>query len=169
MIDNTKEYILCSAIWYDDGITRDDEKKALDEGKERTFPAHFYGATYQNTNITTGYVICQWRHGNIIALRPTNPTYNGGCKTVQGFLTSKGYFVDRWQAAKIAFECGQVSAKEAFSDKYTISFTSIDGNIDKIYINGIEFDINGFMKSAPSDVRFKEENPFNMLFSEDLW
>ena len=114
MIDNSKEYIICAAIWYQDGTEAP------------------RGMIAQN--IDSGVVIGQWRHGNCINIRATNPVWNK--KTlkerlnrdeqdvpmmvsnekpdveydcVDGFLTSKGRFVDRWQAAKIALDCGQVT------------------------------------------------------------
>ena len=99
MIDNTKEYVICAAYWYKDGTEA-----------PRGFIAQ---------NIDSGVVIGQWRHGNIINIRSTNPLWNarkiaemnGGnpleikkyedtfpyIDIVDGFITSKGRFVDRWQ------------------------------------------------------------------------
>ena len=56
MIDNSKEYILSAAIWYKDGTEA-----------PRGFIAQ---------NIDSGVVIGQWRHGNVINVRATNPLLN---------------------------------------------------------------------------------------------
>lgn len=93
MIDSTGEYILCSAIWYDDGVRH--------EGAMGEVP--------------TGIVLCGYRHCDIIRIAPTNQYFEGGLihfdrpvKTMQGFLTSWGRFVKRETAALIAKHCGQV-------------------------------------------------------------
>ena len=176
MVDNSKEYILCAAIWYDDGISRDDEQKLLDEGGTRTFPVHFRGATFQNTNITTGYVICGWRHGNIIAVKPCNPAWCPEIKdTVQGFLTSKGRFVDRWQAAYVAWRAGQSLTGFPYDKQYFrkgVTYGISGDDIDYLRTpNGTEFKdkIDEFMNSKPSDIRFKEDQPFEMMYSEDFY
>lgn len=89
MLDK-KEYILCAATWFDDG-------------KEYA---------HQPKNIPTGLVFCGWRHGCIF------PQIGGSVKErqelgiyekEQGFLTSKNRFVDREEAAKIAFERKQIT------------------------------------------------------------
>ena len=84
------EYLLCSAIWFDDGID--------------TY-------VHQPKNIKTGYVVCGRRHHNcfttvamlrgIISKRNTKDE-------VQGFLTNENRFVDRYEAAKIALASGQI-------------------------------------------------------------
>ena len=56
MIDNTKEYIICAAIWYRDGT--ESSKGMIAQ------------------NIDSGVVIGQWRHGNCINVRATNPVWN---------------------------------------------------------------------------------------------
>ena len=69
MIDNSKEYVICAACWYKDGSEA-----------PRGFIAQ---------NISSGVVVGQWRHGNVInAYRQLtgNPTIG----EVQGFITSKG-------------------------------------------------------------------------------
>lgn len=90
------EYILCAAIHYND----------------------FKQYLHQPKNIETGMVICGRRHHNIIynwnqlSLGKTRRT------DTQGFLTNKDRFVNREEAAKIAFESGQISMpkKELFSE-----------------------------------------------------
>ncbi len=84
-----KEYILCAAIWFDDGIEN----------------------RYQPFNIKTGLVLCGWRHGCIfpqiggLVIERKNL---GVINEVQGFLTNLNRFVEREEAAKIAFDANQI-------------------------------------------------------------
>jgi hypothetical protein len=88
MIDNSKEYILCAAIWFPDEPT----------------PIH-------HTANKIGLVLCGHRHPHIIGqwnqLNPARrfPTIN----SKQGFLTSKNYFVERTEALQIAFYAEQTT------------------------------------------------------------
>ena len=157
MIDNTKEYILCAAIWYQDGTEA-----------PRGFIAQ---------NIDSGVVIGQYRHGNVINVRATNPLWNAkklqqrhdcdrseGHLTedgpdllmphVDGFITSQGNFVDRWQAAKIAMDCGQLSESVAIR------------NYDRT-----EEDISDeeVMNSIPHHRSGPDRGRFKMIYSEDLY
>ena len=80
------EYILCSAIHFNDGISY----------------------VHQPKNIETGYVICGRRHHNIFAtqriLKPNKPK-----DVVQGFITNLDRFVDRKEGLKIALKANQTS------------------------------------------------------------
>lgn len=83
-----KEYILCAAIWFDDG---------------KAYP-------YQPLNITTGLVLCGHRHhcifqqiGGLVGERQQLGIY----EKEQGFLTSTNHFVGRQEAAQLAFAAGQ--------------------------------------------------------------
>jgi hypothetical protein len=87
------EYILCAAIWYQDG---------------NQYP-------HQPKNIETGIVICGRRHHNCITTRSVT-TIDRLCQNVQGFLTSKDRFLNRKEAYQIALAVGQVAARKA--DKY---------------------------------------------------
>jgi hypothetical protein len=95
------ETILCAAIWYDD------------DGKH--YPhQEIYG-------VDSGFVICGFRHHNIIGVLSTNNKYrNDGkeYKTTQGFITSHGRFVTREEAAEIAYNSGQIKeqVKRLFSE-----------------------------------------------------
>ena len=95
------EQIICSAIWYDDG---------------KHYPhQEIYG-------VDSGFVIGGFRHNNIIgALSTNNKHRNDGkeYKTIQGFITSCGRFVNREKAAKIAYESGQIreQVKRLFSEE----------------------------------------------------
>ena len=85
----TTEYILCAAIWFDDG-------------KEYRL---------QPYNVTSGIVFCGWRHGCIFAQiggTVSDRHELGIFEKEQGFLTSHNRFVGRKEAAEIAFREGQV-------------------------------------------------------------
>ena len=68
----------------------------------------------------------------------------------QGFYTSKGRFVDRYEGMKIAYEAGQVSEEVAFSKKW-----------HNIKLNIADED------SVDCDIADTEK--YNKLFSEDLY
>lgn len=97
MIDDTKEYIIASAIHYDNGIE---------------YP-------YQDIyGIKTGFVLCGFRHPMIIGILSTTFFSNikwkcskaQNNKTHQGFITLYGRFVDRQEAYKIAIACNQIKS-----------------------------------------------------------
>ena len=150
------EYILCAAIWYKDGTEAP------------------RGMIAQN--IDTGVVIGQWRHGNCINVRSTNPVWNAKKLAerkqetpmitkyedtleyydyVDGFLTSEGRFVDRWQGMKIAYEAGQVDEKRAFRSKE---------RIEEDAINDREL-----MEGEPQHRSGRMCGRYNMMYSEDLY
>lgn len=79
------EYIICAANWY------------------RTLDVH----VHQPINIEFGFVICGRRHHNcFITVSILNDSVRPVCE--QGFLTSKDRWVNREEAAKIAFANGQI-------------------------------------------------------------
>lgn len=157
MIDNSKEYILSAAIWYKDGTEA-----------PRGFIAQ---------NIDSGVVIGQWRHGNVINIRATNPLWNAKklaerrgenpmkiekyedtlsyFDEVDGFITSKGRFVDRWQAAELALLCGQIDEKRALNDEW----------------EGDEGYMKDFQNQTPHWRGGEERNKckYCMIYSEDLY
>ena len=157
MIDNSKEYILSAAIWYKDGTEA-----------PRGFIAQ---------NIDSGVVIGQWRHGNIINIRATNPLWNAKklaekrgenpmeikkhedtlsyFDEVDGFITSKGRFVDRWQAAELALLCGQIDEKRALNYEW----------------EGDEEYMKDFQNQTPHWRGGEERNKckYCMIYSEDLY
>ncbi|NBU81377.1 MAG: hypothetical protein EBS55_06995 [Flavobacteriaceae bacterium] len=89
MLAEVPEYLLCSAIWFDDGID--------------TY-------VHQPRNIKTGFVVCGRRHHNCFTIKAM--LQGVGRKDykdeVQGFLTNKDRFVDRYEAAQIALASGQI-------------------------------------------------------------
>ena len=159
MIDNSKEYVLCAAIWYKDGT------KA---------PMGFIAQ-----NIDSGVVIGQWRHGNVINVRATNRAWNKlivdefgreghelehkeftksdieKYDYVDGFITSRGRFVDRWQAAELALSAGQVDEKRAINPDW-------DGGEDYM---------KDFQNQTPHWRGGEERNKckYRMIYSEDLY
>lgn len=89
-----KEYILCAANHYDDG-------KEMVHGPK---------------NIESGFVICGRRHHNCISMFakmvgfPYDENAHALMRTErQGFLTNTDRFVEREEAAQIAFEAGQIA------------------------------------------------------------
>ena len=134
MIDNSKEYVICAACWYKDGT------KA-----PRGFIAQ---------NISSGVVIGQWRHGNVInAYRQLTGKPTIG--EVQGFITSKGNFVDRWQGMKLAYEAGQVDKGRAFIP------------LERLHDEAISDE--ELMEGEPQYRKGKMCGQYNMLYSEDLY
>jgi hypothetical protein len=92
-------YLLCSAIWYKDLPTM------------RLLPK----------NCDKGIVLCGWRHGNIIAqmqatmgLRTVVHGENSAGEYEQGFLTNDNRFVERAEAAEIAFASGQIKVEKTY-------------------------------------------------------
>lgn len=85
------EYILCAAIWFKNGKKHEHQPK----------------------NIETGFVVCGRRHHNCFLTTSLVKEFSEAKKTAeQGFLTSKDRFVDRKEAAQIAFERGQCKEKK---------------------------------------------------------
>ena len=85
------ERIICAAIWWDDGIEREN------------LPL----------NIKTGYCVGGWRHGNCWNMITDRIAIDEWLKHkhTMGFLTSKGRFVNRVEGFAIAFKAGQVNEK----------------------------------------------------------
>ncbi|MDR1339609.1 MAG: hypothetical protein LBK58_06120 [Prevotellaceae bacterium] len=81
MIDNTQEYIICAAI------------KRLNRKTS-------------NLSNELQFIEIGLRHNDIYQRFPDEVSKKP-CD--QGFLTSKGRFVDRLEASDIAFDCGQIT------------------------------------------------------------
>ena len=156
MIDNSKEYILCAAIWYKDGTEAP------------------RGMIAQN--ISSGVVIGQWRHGNCINVRATNPLWNARklakrkgdddgniltfeqtqkyFKEVDGFITSDGRFVDRWQAAELAIKAGQITEERGINKDW----------------DGDEEYMKDFQNQEPHYRGFERNKcKYRMIYSEDIY
>lgn len=89
-----KEHILCAATWFD-------------SSKEHS---------HQPKNITTGMVMCGHRHNSIFGqfgMSVKERQENGIYEVEQGFLTNTNRFVDRTEAAKIAFAAGQIREEKS--------------------------------------------------------
>ena len=99
-INTGMEYILCSAIHFDDGQEY----------------------VHQPKNITSGFVLCGFRHGNVFAQTGTKVFDRQNkmkiLEETQGFLTSKNRFVGRKEASEIAWNSNQIKQykDELFSE-----------------------------------------------------
>lgn len=88
------EYIICSAIHFNDGNKHEHQPK----------------------NITEGFVVCGRRHHNCYTITwilkdnelVTDKMTEANGKAIQGFLTSKDRFLNREQAGKLAYEMKQI-------------------------------------------------------------
>lgn len=93
MIDNSKEYILCAAIWFDDGLVH----------------------AHQPVNVDIGIVHMGHRHAHCFASiggLVKERIEAGIHEKEQGFLTSKNRFVTREEAAEIALSINQFANDE---------------------------------------------------------
>jgi len=87
---NSKEYIMCSAIHFDDGRVH----------------------VHQPINITRGFVVAGRRHHNCFhTLKACGHPSGTSMLSIQGFLTSEDRFVTREIAADLAFKAGQIDKK----------------------------------------------------------
>lgn len=96
--ESKPEYIICAAIWF-----KDDKKRE-----------------HQPRNVSEGFVICGRRHHNCYttaallykSLDEFCEQYSEVKRTaIQGFLTSKDRFVERSEAAQIAFDQKQIEVR----------------------------------------------------------
>ena len=130
MIDNSKEYILCAAI----------RRKRPREGSP------YWEGTNDIMDIEIGY-----RHHDIFHRFNNKGDYEVSILMEdQGFYTSKGRFVDRYEGMKIAYEAGQVSEEVAFSKKWH------DIKLNIADEDSVDWDI-------------ADTEKYNKLFSEDLY
>ena len=97
MIDNTKEYILCAAIWYKDIPLKKVIDGVLPKNCDRGLVVlgHRHGQ-------------CIWTMGSLIGLRSVTNAEDGVGDYEQGFLTNKNRFVGREEGAIIAFNANQI-------------------------------------------------------------
>jgi hypothetical protein len=96
------EYIICSAIWFQ-------EMELVDEEALRSRGISPY-------NVDRGIVMCGWRHPNIIyqMVGMTGKRMFEAGKYIQGFLTNKNRFVDRVEGGQIAFDFGQTDELKTY-------------------------------------------------------
>lgn len=105
MIDNSKEYIVCAA-YLQTINTKNRQKMIYKNGKD---PKEFYNEPHNQVfDMRLGF-----RHADIIYQYGDDINYHN---SDGGFMTSKGRYVDRIEAMKIAYECGQVSRDMAIKD-----------------------------------------------------
>lgn len=93
MVDNTKRYILCAAIHWDDGEIHINQPK----------------------NIKTGFVVCGRRHNDIFMTLHIMGYDRLKHKSVQGFLTNDNGFFDRKVSYDLAKCVGQIVRTENMS------------------------------------------------------
>lgn len=91
---NKKQRIICSGIWFKDN------KK------------HFH----QPINIKTGFVVAGLRHHNCYATIECLSKKDSigdmeNMENIEGFITSENFFVNRIEAAEIAYKSGQIKEK----------------------------------------------------------
>lgn len=100
MKESKNEYILCAAIYYNDG------------NKYREQPL----------NIESGIIISGRRHNNaFMTLLQLKPDFDANLiKPMMGFITSYNRYVERPEAYKIALEQGQIKKREIDDDDYNI-------------------------------------------------
>lgn len=96
-----KEYILCAANYYDDGVEN----------------------THTCVNVKTGFVICGRRHHDCISTfaRMVGFPYNEEANKLrrteeQGFITNTNRWVDRLEALEIARNANQLITGEGNSN-----------------------------------------------------
>lgn len=137
MIDNTKEYILCAAIR---------------RVNRRVATSHLYHEGQNDIlDIELGM-----RHHDIYMRFPGELSKS---PYAQGFYTSKGRFVDRWEGMKIAVECGQVSKTKGLKTKESEERLN-ELMPDSMFVNVI--DTSNENPSLYKDIYYQ-------LFSEDLY
>ena len=108
-----KPFIVCAAIWYKEPIRNIINLFSLDANG-------FY--PNQPKNVHQGIVIGGHDHAHCIAIYAVlTGTITKG-EDEQGFITSDNYFVDRKQAAKIAFEAGQTPVLEDVLYSETLNY-----------------------------------------------
>lgn len=104
-----QETILCAAIWY--------KELHLEN------PEVLENRGFRPYNVDMGVVLSGWRHHNclyqMVAITGL-ADYQAG-ESEEGFLTSKNRFVNREEAAKIAFAANQIkelkfSSKDLYSE-----------------------------------------------------
>ena len=83
-----REYIMCAANYYDDGLDH----------------------LYQPFNIDKGFIIAGWRHGNCgNSYMAANKQATKWDNCIQGFLTNKNRFLNRAEALELVKENGQLT------------------------------------------------------------
>ena len=103
-----REYILCAAVWY--------QELPMVKGEVLN------NRGFRPYNVDRGVVFSGWRHGNciyqMVAITGLRSCPSESGPEVQGFLTNKNRFVDREEAAQIAYDAGQTETllKRLFSE-----------------------------------------------------
>lgn len=101
MRTDLKEYILCAAIWYKDIPLKKIIDGVLPKNCDRglVITGHRHGQ-------------CIWTISSLTGLRTVTNAPDGVGEHEQGFLTSRNRFVDREEAAIIAFDANQINEEK---------------------------------------------------------
>lgn len=119
MIDNSKEYILCAAYLFKEGyVTPNIERinKHITDKPRLTDVSDVRDIYYQPHRQVFDMAI-GWRHPDIL-YKYGDCIQRQGVNGSGGFMTSKGRYVTREEAAEIAYACGQIKVpkKRLFSE-----------------------------------------------------
>lgn len=108
-----EEKILCAAIWYKD------LKPLVDR-----IPS----SMYLPKNISEGLVFCGHRHGQCLLFKSAmTGKRDAECgEFVQGFLTNKNRFLDRYEAYDVAYFANQIAGPNSGHANNDIGLTSED-------------------------------------------
>lgn len=87
-----QEYLLCAAIHYEDGKKYEHQPK----------------------NIESGIVVCGRRHHNCYTTlaRLLGDRYDIKLTHNQGFVTNRDRYLERKDAAQVAYKCGQIKTEQ---------------------------------------------------------
>ena len=114
-MNNNKEYIVCAAYKFKPGY--ETPRMVEINQKNKGFNPDFrVQDTYFKPHCEVFETALGWRHPDIILKYGDVIDINK-----DGFMTSKGRFVDRKEAHRIALECGQIIEKESINS--SILFT----------------------------------------------
>ena len=103
LIDITKEYIICAAIWYNEGEIHENQPKNIEIGFVVSGRRHHN--CYNTVKILCGIDEAIKLKVENIENRMSREDY----KRSQGFITSLDRYVDRYEGMQIAVKVGQVS------------------------------------------------------------
>ena len=108
-----RPFIVCAAIWYKTPMVH---RVRFISGVEMTFYPN------QPKNVKNGIVICGHDYNHCSAIYTILTGDITRSNDIQGFITSDNYFVDKYDAAKIAFEAGQISVLEDVLYSETLNY-----------------------------------------------
>lgn len=136
------EYILCSAIYYNNGIKYPNQPK----------------------NISEGIVVCGFGHGDcILLLAQIFPDLSYKENYTEGFLTSIRRYVDREEAGMLAIKSGQIKELKHFGGKELDSSDLFNSNPPVMDIIDFLDSIRDYERESGKQICFDERT------SEELY